>query len=318
VEAPVADLDLCLLRSFLSLADELSFTRAARRLFVSQPSLSSQIRRLEQQVGTPLFERTSRRVRLTTAGMAFYPGAIRILESVEQAIAVVQIPGATDQGGLRLGHALGGADLIGPLGALLAREHGAGAVPQPLDFADQLGAPARSRVDAAFVYPPYASRDLAGLQLLPVRVEQRVAVLPAAHRLARRDVVHPRDLVDEAFVGLDPATPWVWRSFWLLRRERAAGRGTDPEPGPAARNAAELLSLVASTGGVATAPASFPVANAHPEVAYRPLVGAAPATLALAWPASSGTPLLEPLIEALRHQPPAATPWCVPEKSRAV
>lgn len=105
----MTDLDLSLLRAFLSLADELNFTRAARQLFISQPSLSNQIRRLEQQVGVSLFERTSRRVELTPAGAAFHPGAIQILRSVDH--AVTQVRNAAGDAGMSTLTSLVSADI---------------------------------------------------------------------------------------------------------------------------------------------------------------------------------------------------------------
>ena len=78
------DIDLRLLRYFLVLAEELHFTRAAERLYVSQPALSNQIRRLERQIGLALFDRTNRGVVLTPAGQALVPRA-------QQAVAAVSL-----------------------------------------------------------------------------------------------------------------------------------------------------------------------------------------------------------------------------------
>jgi DNA-binding transcriptional LysR family regulator len=79
--------DLRRLRYFVLLADELSFSRAARRARVSQQALSSQIRRLEEEVGRVLFFRTTRRVELTPAGLALLPKARMSLATAAEALA---------------------------------------------------------------------------------------------------------------------------------------------------------------------------------------------------------------------------------------
>src|SRR5215471_2196724 len=73
------DLDLRLVRYFATVAEELHFGRAAARLYVSQPALSKQIRKLEEQVGEPLLVRDSRHVALTARGQRFYQDAQRLL-----------------------------------------------------------------------------------------------------------------------------------------------------------------------------------------------------------------------------------------------
>jgi DNA-binding transcriptional LysR family regulator len=80
-----SDLDLRLLRSFVAVAEELHFGHAARRLYMSQPALSVQIRKLEQLVGVQLLRRTSRRVELTPAGAVLLEEARRVLVSAERA-----------------------------------------------------------------------------------------------------------------------------------------------------------------------------------------------------------------------------------------
>ncbi|GAA0449512.1 LysR family transcriptional regulator [Paractinoplanes deccanensis] len=80
-------IDARLLRYFLTLAEELHFTRAAQRLFVSQPALSNQIQRLERAVGSPLFARSTRGVTLTPAGQAFLPYARQALTAIRAALA---------------------------------------------------------------------------------------------------------------------------------------------------------------------------------------------------------------------------------------
>src|SRR2546422_2216749 len=77
-------------RYFVTVVREGTFTRAAERLYITQPSLSEQIRKLETELGSPLFQRLGRRLALTSAGEAFLPHAERVLLEVEQARTRVQ------------------------------------------------------------------------------------------------------------------------------------------------------------------------------------------------------------------------------------
>ena len=91
------------LRYFISVAEELHFGRAAQRLGISQPPLSQQIRVLEERLGAQLFERTSRRVRLTDAGRMFLPEARQALAQIERAAQVARQAHRGELGRLGLG-----------------------------------------------------------------------------------------------------------------------------------------------------------------------------------------------------------------------
>ncbi len=91
------------LRYFTAAAELLSISRAAERLHVSQPALSRQIRVLEDELGTPLFDRIRQRIRLTEAGAAFLPRARQILQDAEQAVREVRGQFGGARASLRLG-----------------------------------------------------------------------------------------------------------------------------------------------------------------------------------------------------------------------
>lgn len=91
------------IQAFLALAEELHFGRAAQRLHMTQPPLSLRIRKLEEELGVPLFERTSRSVRLTEAGRVFQAQAPRVLESLDRAAHLARAAAAGQAGRLRVG-----------------------------------------------------------------------------------------------------------------------------------------------------------------------------------------------------------------------
>ena len=92
------------LRYFVEIADSGSFSAAAERLFVAQSALSRQIKELEKQLQTPLFERTARQPRLTAAGEAFYPRARNLLSELLKASETATQVGNGQLGTLRLSH----------------------------------------------------------------------------------------------------------------------------------------------------------------------------------------------------------------------
>lgn len=97
------NIDLRQLRYFVAVAEEQSFSRAAERLFLTQPPLSQQIRRLEEALGTPLFERTTRAVTLTQAGVVLLDSAKPLLEQAQRAVEDVRGTARGERGPLRIG-----------------------------------------------------------------------------------------------------------------------------------------------------------------------------------------------------------------------
>lgn len=102
----IMDLNVKPLRCFIALAEEGSFTAAANRVHMTQPSFSTQIRTLEQAFGFALFERTTRRVHLTSAGAALLPAARQMACANDQLIRMVKSLARTDQNRLSIGAAL--------------------------------------------------------------------------------------------------------------------------------------------------------------------------------------------------------------------
>ncbi len=171
----------------LAVAEESSFTRAARRCHTVQSALSHQVARLEEELGAPLFERTSRQVRLTPAGEAFVRQAYLTLEAArripdEVAAATGQVRGQLSIGTIS---ALGSLDIV----ALIARFHALH--PQVEVRLSQRGSEMslehlrQGRLDLALV-GLWPDERIDGLAYLPINRERLVALLPPGHALARR------------------------------------------------------------------------------------------------------------------------------------
>ncbi len=190
------------LEYFVAVAEELSFTRAAQRLYAVQSTVSAAIHALETELGTKLFDRSTRRVALSSTGAAFLPEAKAALEAFDRARAVVQEASAGLRGSLRLGTmtSIGGLDLPVLLGAFHRRYplvdiHVTVSVTGSTGLADDVR---HGRLDAALVGLP--GRDLQGLDALRMGTWPFVAILPSGHRLARRRAVKLAELTGESFI----------------------------------------------------------------------------------------------------------------------
>jgi DNA-binding transcriptional LysR family regulator len=190
-----------LLRSFVVLADELHFSRAAARLHVAQPALSQQIRRLEDQVGVALFARTRRRVELTEAGAAMLPPARAAVEAAATAAEVGRGFARGEHGELRLGISPGAHYLAQALLAEFAAARPGVRVRARQDssgvLADQV---ARGELELALAFcaPPAA-----GLSCERLTEEPAVLAVAGGHPLAAEKVVALADLADECLALVD-------------------------------------------------------------------------------------------------------------------
>jgi DNA-binding transcriptional LysR family regulator len=187
------------LRYFVAVAEELHFRRAAERLYVSQPSVSEQIRTLEAELGLRLFDRNRRGVALTPAGEALLNDARDLLARADRASERARAAGGGEIGTLRLSltRSLTGGLASEIVDAFRARYPG---IQLDLNVGytslhiQQLRA---RQIDLAFVRPPVEDPDLEELEFAR---EPLICVLPSHHRLAARRRIRPRDLLDEPLV----------------------------------------------------------------------------------------------------------------------
>jgi LysR family transcriptional regulator, benzoate and cis,cis-muconate-responsive activator of ben and cat genes len=265
-----------LLRTFVALAEERHFGRAARRLHLSTPAVSQQIRKLERLAGTALFERSP--IGLTAAGEALLPDARRTVRAAEQAEA--RLSGLRRHGDevLRVGVlSHGGGEIMGAaIGSFTAHHRSVRVTVHGLDFPDAATAVLDGRVDVAFVRPRL---DDGRLREDPVVTEARFAILPACDDRAHLPAVGIEDLDRDLFLGPADGSPWAYRSFLHLLEDR---NGESPRlVDSQCRRAEEFLTAVGAGLGIASTVASFARHYAWPAIAYVPIRDAAPATTTL-------------------------------------
>ena len=177
--------ELVHLRSFVAVAEELHFGRAANRLQITQPPLSRQISLLEHQLGARLFDRSNRRVEMTPAGRAFLPEARQLLRLAESAMLSVRRAEQGEAGRLAISFtASAGYDFLPRTLRRLRRDlPGVSFILREMVSVDQLDALDARLVDIALLRPPVRRP---GLESRCVLREKLVVGVPGRHRLARR------------------------------------------------------------------------------------------------------------------------------------
>ncbi|SPT50156.1 LysR family transcriptional regulator [Actinomadura madurae] len=261
------DMDIRWLRYALTLADELHFGRAASAHYIAAQPFGRRIQELERELGTRLFDRTSRRVALTPAGERFLPRARRVLADLDALMRTAE--GDHTEPALRIGVlGFGLADRWPTTRALLARHH-----PElelsyvELDWENQYDAIRAGEVDVAILHDVGGAEDLL---VEPVMDTERYAVVPADAELAEADRLTASDVFDHpcvAPVGQPGLADWF------------GGRST--KAGVEVRSPTNIPAAVATTGrfGIHAEPAKRFLP--HPGVRYLPLDGP-PAVVAIA------------------------------------
>ena len=192
-------MDLFQLRCFVAVSEELHFGKAATRLHMTQPPLSRQIQLLEESVGARLLERTSRSVRLTSAGEALYRDALKILRLAGDAATTARLTARGDTGRVVVGYTAVAGYVLIPTLLKLARQAlpGIDIVLEEMVSAEQFRALAAEALDLAFVRPMHAEAELD--YHCVVREPMQLA-LPAEHPLARKRRIALADIAGQPLV----------------------------------------------------------------------------------------------------------------------
>jgi DNA-binding transcriptional LysR family regulator len=302
------DVPIHVIRYFCVLAEELHFGRAAERLSITPPSLSQQISRLEQQLDVKLFDRSPRKVELTSYGRQLLPLARRVMDDHDQLLSwgrSIQRDQRTPL--LRVGVVAAGAGALttAAIAATMNAVPDARIEMRRLGFFDVGSELENGRVDVVFAPAPMPLPPR--IRIEPLWREPRVLVVPAEHPLAGRDSVSIVETNDEVFVAVAGGVPEVV-DWWIV----------DPRPdgsrvkrGPTADSVDGLFELVAAGAGVNIAGQSASRQYRRDELVFVPISDIEPATIVLCSLTDSTNPMvhtfretaqaLSPLVDATFH-----------------
>lgn len=297
-------MELRQLESFVAVAEELHFGRAARRVHLSQPALSQQIMRLEHDIGVQLLSRTQRTVRLTPAGQEFLDDVRRLLGDVRAAVVRAERIAGGRTGSLRVGF-VGAAlySVVPPfLRALRDRLPDVEVALTEQKTADQLAGLRHDRLDLGFVHRP--DNDLDGIEQTDVFHESVAIALPDDHPQVDTDRVPLDALADDAFVLFPRALePDTYDRFVTL----CAAAGFVPDVRQEATSLQTVLGLVASGLGVAFVAASVTTGLSRRGVVFRPLEPAPRLVTTIARATANDNPAIEAALSLATATMPRST-----------
>ncbi|MCO5994143.1 LysR family transcriptional regulator [Actinoallomurus rhizosphaericola] len=267
---PPMNLDLRLVQCFTVLAEHRHFGRAAAVLHTTQPSLSRQISRLEQQLGVRLLDRTPRGSELTEAGETFLPLAKTLLRSAAQVVTRTRAAARPDR--ITIGYTTN--LIVTPAVRELRHRHpDADVRTAHVNWNEPREALLDHRVDAVVTRLPFATDRL---RVTVLYDEPRVLVVPLDHRLAGKESVTLDDIADEPLPRVsDPD----WNAFWRI--DPRPGGAPAPD-GPLIEAVEDKAELVADGQAVAIIPDGEHVRRLRPDLTTIPLEGVEPSQVVLA------------------------------------
>lgn len=287
------DVDTRLLRYFIAVAEEGNLTRAAERLFVSQPALTKQIKQLETQLGVRLFTRSRAGMALTEPGQTLAERAPALLADWDRVLGETKSAASRAARVLRVGFVASAANEATQqiISTFTRLRPGWRADMRQAAWSNPTAGLAGRDVDVALLRLPFPGQDALRVEVL--FTEPRWVALPTAHPFATRDQIPFRDLWDEPFVAAPPETG-RWREYWLATEER---EGHPVRIGAVTDQPDDWLSAIANGYGIALTPESSARFYARPGVTYRPVSGVSPSQVGVAWaPADDTNPIVRDFI----------------------
>ncbi|QPF73370.1 LysR family transcriptional regulator [Roseateles sp. DAIF2] len=266
-------IELRSLRQFIAVAEELHFGRASARLHMTQPPLTQAIQKLEALLGAPLFERSSRSVALSPAGLALLPEARRLLAEAEGLPALVRAAAEGRRGRLRLGFVstVGFGELPRWLRIFRERQPEVGLSLREATLDVQLQGFDADELDAGFViHAPGALPP--GFEALPIAREPLVLALSAEEAMARHERLAPADILAQPLVIFPrEIAPSLFDAVLAFYRQHGAA----PQIAQEAIQMQTIVNLVSAGMGLAWVPESV-MGLQRSGVVYRRVSGPVP------------------------------------------
>jgi len=286
------------LRYFVAVAENLSFTKAAAKLHLAQPSLTRQIHNLEEEIGVRLLNRSKSQVALTEEGRAFLIDAWRVLALASESVLAVQRLSRGEMGQLNIGYMSHFNFELLPRTLTAFRQAFPHTALNLFDMApaEQFRTLEARKIDLGFVglRPPAAAAEL---QWECIARHKTVVVLPIKHPLLKKDLVSLAELKTMFFVGMSEKTHPGFRQWLSETCQQAAGftprilQDAELEPG--------LMSFVAEGLGVTLAREQIKNLP-HPGVAFRPLTPPVQTDYCIAWNRDNDSRALQEYIQIVK------------------
>lgn len=289
-------MDHKLMQSFVAVAEELHFGRAAARLHISQPPLSKHIQQLESIMGVRLLERSKRKVELTTAGRVFFYEARSLLNRTAHAVELARKADRGESGHLSVGFI--DAAIYSVVPTIVQRF--VKCYPEveitltDLRIPDQVRLVAERQLDIGFIHPPVTHE---GIRVECILVEPLIVALPENHRMASKDKIVLSDLANEPLIQFPRnINPTLYDEIVGL----CCSSGFMPTIVREATPKQTIIGLVSVGLGVSLLPACLENLQ-RPGVVYRPIKGKnLSIDTSLIYRRESPSPVLNAFLEVVR------------------
>ena len=277
-------MELRLLKYFVTVADERHVGRAADRLNMTQPPLSRAIRRLEDEFGAQLLERTAQGVELTATGRILYQEATELLERADRLQRRVTTAAGTDA--IRIGTLADAADQVGTtlVAAFRRQQPHVEVIIREADLGDPTAGLRTGLVDVALTRTPFEAK---GISSYVLRTDPIGVVVHDADPLTRREAFAVAELTDRRWVRLPESTDAIFRTYWTVARPQS-------DDLPVMKTIQECLQSVLWNGTSALAPLNqtLPQGLTLVPVSDRP-----PSQLVVAWRGTDPSALVRSFVE---------------------